>query len=184
MRLSNALTTLLLAAALLACASARAADPPTDTPTPSPSETASPSASLTPTPSPSASVTASASPTLSPTATPTATPLPSATAVATSAPISAPSRGLQGAFVYPNPARNGSAHIAFHMDKTGTAVLRLFNAAGRPAAEIEEPLPAGDATLPINLLGFARGAFYWKLELRYTDKSHGGPYQGKLAVAR
>jgi hypothetical protein len=155
---------------------------PSGTLTASPTRSATPSASPSGTPSASATATPSATPVFSFTASPTLTATPSISPTsavpptATPAPNDAPG-GLDdpghGCYAYPNPSEGPDINIVYRMDGPGDARIRVFQAAGEPAAKAEERHNSGGVkrcTIP--LAGFAPGVYFYKVDMRYDDGEH------------
>lgn len=95
-----------------------------------------------------------------------------------------PNACAQGDRIFPSPANGQSAKIAYCMETSGTAVIRVYNAIGDIAAKVEEPKGAGSQTSPLNTGRLAPGVYFFMVEKRYTGGavSHGAAK--KFAVAR
>jgi hypothetical protein len=73
-------------------------------------------------------------------------------------------------YAYPNPSEGPDVHIVYRMDGPGQARIRVFQAAGDPAAMGEERHNSGGVkrcTVPVS--GFAPGVYFYKVDMRYDD---------------
>ena len=145
---------------LAALVSVAAAATPTATPTTTPTGTSTSPATDTTTP------TVTPSPTVSPNfaalATQTAVAAATQTAVASAPP--APGGG-EGSYVYPDPVPRGvDAHLVYQAAPSASVRVRLFNAAGEAAGEVEAGPPSGGQVI-LPTAGFAPGVYLYLLEI-------------------
>ena len=74
--------------------------------------------------------------------------------------------------------------IVFSMAGDGIAKVALFNSAGDLTGSIEESLPAGPQTVKADIAGYAPGAYFYAVSIRYGDGRREGQAVHKFAVVR
>jgi len=95
--------------------------------------------------------------------------------------IPAPAAGAT--FVYPSPARN-VARIAYTMAAAGAVTLKVYSAAGRLVAALEEAKPAGVQSTSVTTSLLAPGVYVYLLERVYGAGGRDRLGRGRFVVAR
>ncbi len=126
---------------------------PTNTLTPTITNTSTPTSTLTNTP------TITFTPTI--TLTPTSTPTPS---------YLGPNPPTPGtSFVYPSPATGGTVNIAYDMQESGTVQILVWNESAELVADMSRNQWIGTQKMSINIQGWARGVYFYKVVFHYAS---------------
>jgi len=93
--------------------------------------------------------------------------------------LAPPAPSAMESFPYPNPVRQGDAHIAYHLAAAARAVVRIFTPDGILLEETAvDNAQAGWNEFRWNINGRANGVYY------YVVESGGAVTRGKIAVAK
>jgi hypothetical protein len=142
-------------------------------------------ATSTVTPSSSFTVTLAAGST---TATPTMTATPSSSLSPTFSPVlsasavSLPVVPAGSSSIYPSPATGSTAHVAFEMLQAGQAHIVIYDSGGNVASTVTENLPAGAASVSVDISALLQGVYFYRIDLTFSDGTQQRPTGGRFAV--